>query len=138
MDDPSLVSDLDGHCQGDQQLGRSDPGLGCAPHAIRQTASLEELQGHIGQITDFADVVDQEDVGVPEFGNRLGLDREPDEMVRPRLAAASDHFQGHQAVQTDLSRLVDDPHAPFAQTLHDLVTRNIGAIGPRSDPFHRG
>ena len=75
---------------------------------------------------------------MPELGNRLGLDGEPDEIVRPRLAAASNHFQGHQAVETNLSRLVDDPHAPLAQTLHDLVTGDVGAIGPRSDPFHRG
>jgi hypothetical protein len=131
------VRHLDGPCQGDQQLGRSDPGLGGARHAIRQTASIEELECHVGQIADFADFVDQEDIGVPELGYRLGLDGEADELVRPRMVAASDHFQGHQAVETHLSRPVDDPHAPFAQTLHDLVTRNVRAIGPWSDPFHR-
>ena len=47
--------------------------------------------------------------------------RKRDEVVGPRLAAAADHLQGDQAVQPEVPRLVDDPHAPFAQPLEDVV-----------------
>jgi hypothetical protein len=68
-----------------------------------------------------ADLVDLHDVRVVQPGDRLGLDPEP----RPRLvrgrARRLDHLQGHEAVQVQLKRLVDDAHAASAQLRQDRV-----------------
>ena len=55
-----------------------------------------------------------------------------------RLAAAADHLQGDQAVQPQLPGLVDDPHAPLAESFHDLVTGDLRPFGPRSFVFTAG
>ena len=63
---------------------------------------------------------------------------EPGEVVGPRLAAAADHLQGDQAVEPQLPRLVDDPHAPLAQPLEDVVAGDARAIGPGPAQFRSG
>ena len=77
VDDPGLVRDVDGPGQGHQQLGRRPARLRSAGQPVGEAAALEQLQGDERQAVRFADVVDLDDVGVAEPGDRLGLDREP-------------------------------------------------------------
>ena len=50
--------------------------LGRARQPIVEIPAFEQLQRHEGQAVDFADVIDLQDVRVPEPGDRLGLDAE--------------------------------------------------------------
>ena len=102
------------------------PGWGVPAEPVGEAPAFEQLQRHERQAVDLADVVDLDDVGVPEPGDGLGLDAEPGEVVGPRLLPAADHLQGDQAVQAGLAGLVDDPHAPFAELLQDLVAGDRG------------
>ena len=43
------------------------------------------------------------------------------QLVRPGVAAGQDHLQGHDPVQLQVPRLVDDAHAAPAQLAQDLV-----------------
>ena len=76
VDDAGLVGQLDGSGERRQQLGREPAGLRGTGQAVVQAAAFEQLQGHVRQAVDFADVVNLKDVGVAEPGDRLGLYRE--------------------------------------------------------------
>ena len=76
MDDPGLVGDVDGPGQGAMQLGRRPARLRGACQAVGEAAPLEQLQGDERQAVGLADVVDLDDVGMAEPGDRLGLDAE--------------------------------------------------------------
>ena len=99
--------------------------LGVARQAIFQGSPLEQLQGHERHPVGLADLVDLHDVGMPEPGDRLGLDAEPGQVVGTGPVPA-DHLQGDQPVQAALAGLVDDAHAPFANQVHDLVGGDPG------------
>jgi hypothetical protein len=121
MDDPGLVGDVDRSRQDRHQFGRRVAGLEVARQALIEAAAVEQFQGHERQAVRFADVIDLEDVGMPEPGHRLGLDPEPGEVVGPRLAAAADHLEGDQAFEPAVPRLVDNAHSALAQPVENLV-----------------
>ena len=121
MDDPGLVRDMDGPGQSHHQFGRLLARLGSPRQPVVEAAAIEQLERDERQAGRLADVVDLDDVGVSQPRDRLGLHAEAGQVVGPRLAAAADHLQGDQAVQPEMPRLVDDPHAPFAQPLEDVV-----------------
>jgi hypothetical protein len=81
-------------------------------------------------VTDFPNLKNHRDIGVPKLGHCLGLDLEAGEAVRPKVSLGADHFQSHQAIESHLTGLVDNSHPPFAQLLQDLVSwdgRKAGA-----------
>ena len=88
VDDPGLMGGVDGPGQGRHQLGGRPARLGRARQSIVEVAAFEQLQRDERQAVHFADVVDLHDVRVPEPGDRLGLDPEAGQVIRPRLAPA--------------------------------------------------
>src|SRR5262249_38152720 len=42
-----------------------------------------------------------------------------------------DHLQGHRPIETELSRLEDDPHAAFAKDFQQLVVAEVSDSGTR-------
>ena len=64
MDDPRVMSDLNGPSQRDHQLGRSPARLRIARQPIIQRASFQQFQRHEWQRVDLADLVDLHDVGM--------------------------------------------------------------------------
>ena len=125
---PAWWADMDGPGQRHQQLGRRPSGLGRARQAIGEAPAFEQLQGDERQAFGLTDVENLQDVRVAEPSDRLGLDRKPHKKVRVRLAAAADHLQGDQSVETDLPGLVDDSHPSLAEPFLDFVTRNSGSF----------
>ena len=122
VNDPNPVSGLDGLGERRDELGGRSACLGRAVQAIFERAPLEQLQRHEGPVTDFPDLKNHRDIGVPKLGHCLGLDLEAGEAVRPKVSLRADHFQSHQAIESHLTGLVDNSHPPFAQLLQDLVS----------------
>ena len=87
MDDPGLVGGVDGPGQRHHQLGGLPARLRRAGQAVVEAAALEQLQRDERQAVRLADLVDLDDVGMPEPGDRLGLDAEAGQVLGPRLAA---------------------------------------------------
>ena len=86
-----------------------------------QAAAGDQLHAEVALAVVLADLVDRHDVGVVQRRDRLGLVLEPPELGVAGQNAGPDHLQGDRAVQADLPRLVDDPHAATAQLAADLV-----------------
>ena len=59
-----------------------------------------------------------------KLADGLGLDAEAFQFLRP--AAADEHLHGHDAVQGQLPRAVDDAHAAAAEFLQDFVPGEAG------------
>ena len=77
MNDAGLVCRLDRQGQRREQLRRRSCRLRRAIEPLGQAPSFEQLQRHERHAVDFTDVVNLQDVGMPEPRDRLGLDREP-------------------------------------------------------------
>ena len=60
------------------------PGCGVPVQSSCEVPSVEKLQRDERHAVHFADVVDLHDVRVPELGDRLGLDPEAGQLLRPR------------------------------------------------------
>ena len=130
VNDPALMGRMDGPGQRGHQLGSGPSGLGRARQPVVEVPAFEQFQRHERQAVDFADVVDLQDVRVPEPGDRLGLDSEPGQMVHLRLLSAHDHLESHQAIQALLARLVHNAHAPFTELAEDVVAGNRRPAAP--------
>ena len=131
MDDPGLVRGIDGPGQRGHELRPGTAGLGGARQSIIEIAAFEQLQGDERQAVHFTDVIDLQDVRMPEPGDRLGLDAEACQVIHPHLAPADDHLEGDESIQAQLPGLVNDAHAPLAELPHDLVAGNPGCETPR-------
>ena len=100
-----------------------------AGKAVVEAAALEQLQRDVRQSVGFADVVNLNDMGVAELGDRFGFCRESLEELGFRLAAATNHLEGDQAIEAQIARLVDDTHPAVAQAIEDFVAGNDREIG---------
>ncbi len=138
MDDPCLVGHMDGPGEVCRQLGCETARLRGAGQTVVEAAAVEQLQSDKRQAIRFADVINLQDVRVAKLGDRLGLGREPPELVRMRVAAATNHFQGDQAVEPEMPRLVDYSHPSPAQPLDDLVSGDVGTVGSATTCFRIG
>ena len=78
-----------------------------------------------------ADLVDGDDVGVIEVGNRLGLVAEPEEVVARGEPAGQDHLQGDRAIEAPLARLEDDTHASTAELRDQFIVAERADLGAR-------
>ena len=67
-----------------------------------------------GRAVVFADVVDLQDIGVAERGDRFRLDLEAGDLDFVGIGAP-DHLQGDEPVQPAVAGLVDDAHAAAAE-----------------------
>ena len=74
---------VNGPGQGRHQLGGRIARLRCARQSIVEVPSFEQLQRDERQAVHFTDVVNLHDVRVPEPGDRLGLDPEAGQVMRP-------------------------------------------------------
>jgi hypothetical protein len=69
----------------------------------------------------FAECVDLDNVGVVQTGDGLRLGEEPTGLLRPGVVACQDHLQGDEAVEPNLTGLVNDAHAAAAQLAKELI-----------------
>jgi hypothetical protein len=88
-----------------------------------------------------AHVVDLDDVGVAQAGDRLGLALEARPLVRPGVGAGEEHLEGDGAIESQMPGLVDDTHAaPAEEGLHVIARdpRQLGARKPRNGDIDIG
>ena len=90
-----------------------------------------------------SDVVQRADVRMIERRNRTRLPLEALAELRPRGGLSDDDFDGDGAIEAGVARLVDFPHAAFAELGDDLVRTQAladhgllgvsvgGCMGPR-------
>ena len=86
-----------------------------------EASALDEFHGEIGAAVEFADFIDGDDVGMIEMRDRLGFDTKPAESVGVGGLVEQDHLEGDFAIQANLPRQVDDPHAAAGNLAKDFV-----------------
>jgi hypothetical protein len=124
VQDAALVGVVDGPGHGLDQfrrLTRCQRRVGEAPG---EAAAVHELQREVGQAVVLADFEDLDDIRVLQAGDRLGLPAEAGQFLR-ELDARPHHLQGHDALEPEMPRLVDDAHAAVAEDAQDLVARYV-------------
>jgi hypothetical protein len=124
VDDAALVGVVDRAGQRLDQGGRGGRRRDVGGDGLRQGAAADVLQRVERSALRRADLVDLDDVGVLELGDRLRLGAEADQRFGVGQIARQDHFQGDEPVELDLPGLVDDAHAAAAQLAEDLITAN--------------
>ena len=98
---------------------------GVSPDVRRQAPAVDELHAEVMVPFVLADLVDGHDVRVIEVRRGLRLQAEPLQVVGGREPAGPDHLQRQHAVQADLPRLEDDPHAALGDHLDQLVVAEV-------------
>ena len=122
VDDALLVGGVHGPGQRlDQRGGLGRAAAACRPAAAARLPPVDELQREERQAVVLADLVDLDDVGVLQPGDRLGLGAEAGQLAGPAWPPARIIFRATTPVEADLPGLVDDAHAAAAQLAEDLV-----------------
>src|SRR5262249_9501091 len=88
---------------------------GRAVQLLRQRAAVHELQGEVVSTGLLTDLVDLDDARVVETGDGLSLDPEAGQLFGGSVLPGEDQFEGDQALEPDVPRLVDDAHAAAPQ-----------------------
>ncbi len=122
MDDARLVGGVHGPRQRLQQRRRLGGRQRLAAELLVEAAAAHVLQREERQAAVLADVVNLDDVRVPQPGDRQRLAPEALELLRGGVRPGEDHLQGDDAVQAPLPGLVDDAHAAAAQLLQNVVS----------------
>ena len=85
---------------------------------------VEVLHGDEGVAGFFANVVNSADVGVVQRGSGLRFAAETREGLRIFGDFIGEKFEGHEAVQAGIFRLVHHAHATAAQFFNDTIMGN--------------
>ncbi len=94
-----------------------------------ETLAVYEVHREVVLAFELADVVDGHDVRVSQSGDGLGLEIEPAYHLLGGGVAAEQHFQRHDAVESLLSRFVNDAHSALRHFLDDLVVAELLFVG---------
>ena len=121
VDDAVLVGVLRRPRRPADQLRPPRAGAAGRRRPLRQALALDEPHAEVMLPVVLADLVDRHDAGMVEVGGGLGLGVEPLDVGVVGELAGEDHLEGHGAVQADLPRLVDDPHAAAGDLAEQLV-----------------
>jgi hypothetical protein len=92
-----------------------------AVQALAQRLAEEELHDRERLVALPADVVDGEDVGMREGGDRLRLALEAGERVGARREMRRQHLERHVALEPRVARPIDLPHPSSPELAQDLV-----------------
>src|SRR5262249_24512964 len=123
---------------GQQASGSSAVTLEARQLAI-ETASVDELHREVWPAVMLTDFVDRHDVRMIQLCDRLRLEAEPLPLDRRGLAAAADHLERDDAVETFLPRVVDHAHAALADGAQQLVIAELAQFGRgRKERQNRG
>ena len=129
VDDAALVGEEHGAGQRLDQLGRDARGQRSVAHPLFEAAPLDELEGEVGPAVVLAGLVDLDDVGVLELGDRFRFGLEPGQPGRPGVRPGQDHLEGDEPAEALVAGLVDDPHAAPAEFRQDVVARYGRPLG---------
>ena len=129
MDDPLVVGVLQGIADlrhdGQRLARRQTPGF----EQLAQVHPVHELHEKVEQPVGLAELVERDDAGMVELGQRLGLAGEAFGKGRVVADARRQDFQGDDAVERLLPGFVDRAHAALADESQDFQ------LGKRLDQF---
>ena len=130
MDDAFVVGELERFAD----LGDDGQGLLGGEAAgmldLAQVAAIHELHHEVMQVARPPKVMDGDDVGVAQAGQRTGFAVEP--LGKPRVTGCGrgQDLQRHQPVQGRLARFIDSAHAALADEAEDFkVGKELGQLG---------
>ena len=89
-------------------------------HRVGQAAARDVLDDHVGGALKVAEVVDVDDVGVAELGDRLGLVAEAGDRIDVGCDRLHD-LDRAGPLQLRVIGAIDDAHRPLADEILDLV-----------------
>ncbi len=96
---------------------------------LRQVAAADEFHREKRPALGLANFVNLHDIGVLQPGDRFRLHAKAGLLGGVGVAAGQDHLDRDHALERDLTRLINDTHAPTPQLRQHLV--------PRHDVQHR-
>ena len=103
------------------RLGRVLRALRFAIEFGVEVAAVDEFEREVRRAVVFADIVDLHDVRVVQLRDRFGFRTKPFEVRFADIRPTDNHLQRDDAVEVNVPRFVDDPHAAFAEFVEDLV-----------------
>jgi hypothetical protein len=89
--------------------------------AIVSTICADSFAEHGVPLSMLSSVPPSTNIRVVETGCGFGFSTEASALLRPGEVAGQDHLQGHQAVESELTCLVYNPHSAAADLAHQLV-----------------
>ena len=102
-------------------------------HPGGEAAAGDVLDDHVRRPLELAEVVDVDDVRVPQLGDRLRLVAEPGHGVHIRRDGLHD-FDRAGALERGVIGLIDQAHGPLAYEILDLVLSQLGTGRDRHGP----
>ena len=126
VNDAVAVRRVDGTRECQDHLGRWPDRLGLPLQVLREAAAGHVFHGEEGTAGGLADIVDLNDIGMPQACQRLDLGAKAGQVGGAGLEAGQDHLEGDFAAKTEMPGLVDDAHSPSTEQPQYLVTRNLG------------
>ena len=137
VQDAALMRELHGIGDGREQFRGLPGGERLATAVVGEIFSVHEIHREIMLPAVLADLVDGDDVRVPEIRRRLGLREETLHVLRRGEHAAADHLQRDGAVQARLFCAPHDAHAALRDFIEQLVVAEIlEPFAGREDALH--
>ena len=91
-------------------------------HILLQRNALHQLHHYVFHSVAVADVIDGDNIGIGEHGNRMGFCTEATAKLLIRGHLFPHNLHSNKTVQTIIPRLIDNGHSALADHLQDLVT----------------
>src|SRR5207248_2010097 len=127
MHDAVLVGVIEGTANLDDDAEAVDDAHR-TPHVddLVERLARHVLHDHVRVAALFAEVIDDDNVGMLETAGRLGLTIEALEEIGIIGEAAGHHLDSDQSTDAVVHRPVNDPHATFAQNVDYIVLPDLG------------
>ena len=124
MNHTRRVGRMNGAAQRLDGLRRVLRALRFAIEFVVEVATIDEFEREVRGTVVFADIVNLHDVRVVQLRDGFGFRTKPFEVRFADIRAADNHLQRDDAVEVNVPRFVNDPHAAFAEFVEDLVRPN--------------
>jgi hypothetical protein len=115
------------------QLGRLARRLRLACDALRQAASLDQLERQKRLPVHLADVIQRHDVRMRQLGDDLGFVAKAGQLFRRRVFVVPQRLDGHQPIERSLPRPIDHAHASQSENAQRLVAGKFAEPRRRRD-----
>ena len=138
MNDPLLVSVLDGRRNLDHQLCRFAGRQRTFGHFRCQARSLDVGHGEVVLSLVLADFENGHDAWMVELRRCFCLGMKPLDLLRAGQLSGKDQLQGHDPLEVHLAGLVDDAHPAARDLLQQLIIAEVAELGAGARRTHGG
>ncbi len=104
---------------------------GPSAHHGGQAGPFHEIHGEIMQSVELTRLMDGDDVGMLQAGSSAGFGKELPNLGRGGKQSRAHHFQGDNAIQTDLLCAVDHAHAAARDLFEQFIIAEIAQPGQK-------